>query len=331
MSIIRLAKAVSAAALALVSWVAPAGAAPDAAAPYPARPVEIIVAYPPGGGTDILARLVSEQLSRALGQPVLVVNRGGASGAIGTEAAARARPDGYTLLMATSNVTISPAIDPGIRFDPTRDFVPVALLSESPFVLAANAKLPVRSFAELAEYSRRHGGEINYASTGPGSPQHLSTELLCRLAGLQWVHIPYQGGAPAVADLLAGHVQVMLSNVLPILPYLQDGRIRPLAVTTGAPLPALPDVPTLASQGQPEMVIGFWTGLLAPAGTPPAIVARLESALLGIMERPEIRDKLTREGSVVRPMASRDFADYIAQDAARWKRIARTTRISVQH
>jgi len=229
--------------------------------------------------------------------------------------------------MATSNVTISPAIDPATRFDPTRDFVPVALLSESPFVLAANAALPVRSFDELVEYSRGHRGEINYASTGIGSPQHLATELLCKLAGLQWVHIPYQGGAPAVADLLAGHVQVMLSNVLPIQPYLGEDKIRPLAVTTQAPLPALPKVPTLASQGQPEMVIGFWTGLLAPAGTPAPVIAKLEAALLQIIDTPEIRDKLTKEGSVVRPMASRDFAGYIAQDAARWKRIAQETGI----
>jgi len=331
MPIIRGTKVLPACALALMFNAGHAADAGQAQNAYPSRPVEIIVAYPPGGGTDILTRLVAEQLSLALKQPVLVVNRGGASGAIGTEAAARAKPDGYTLLMGTSNVTISPAIDAKTRFNPTRDFVPVALLSESPFVLAANAALPVRDFADLVAYSRQHEGEINYASTGTGSPQHLATELLCKLAGLQWVHIPYQGGAPAVADLLAGHVQVMLSNVLPVQPYLKGGKAKPLAVTTQDPLPALPQVPTLASQGQPDMVISFWTGLLAPAGTAPAIVSKLEAAVLQIMEKPEIRDKLIREGSVVRPMASQDFARYIAQDAAHWKRVAQTTQISVQH
>jgi len=329
MAMIRYVTMLPACALALMLGMRCASAAPPAEA-YPSRPLEIIVAYPPGGGTDILTRLVAEQLAQVLKQPVLVVNRGGASGAIGTEAAARAKPDGYTLLMGTSNVTISPAVDPQTRFDPSRDFVPVALLSESPFVLAVNAGLPVRDFAELMAYSRQHGGEINYASTGAGSPQHLATELLCKSAGLQWVHIPYQGGAPAVADLLAGHVQVMLSNVLPVQPYLKSSKIRPLAVTTQSPLPALPQVPTLASQGQPDMVISFWTGLLAPAGTPAPVVAKLEAALLQIMRKPDIRGKLTSEGSVVRAMASQDFAAYIAQDAARWKHIAQVTHISVQ-
>jgi tripartite-type tricarboxylate transporter receptor subunit TctC len=309
------------------------GSAPlraHADAPWPSKPVQMIVAYPPAGGTDILARLVAAELGRAIGQPVVVVNKSGASGAIGTEAAARAAPDGYTLLMATANVTVNPAVDPKTRVNPTRDFVPVTLLSESPFALVAPSTLPVKSLADMVAYSHAHPGRISFASTGIGSPQQLATELLKKTSGLDWVHVPYQGGGPALNDMLAGNVQVMFSNVLPVLPYLRADKLRALGVSTTKRLPALPDVPTLAEQGHDDMVFSFWSGVLAPAGTPPAIVAKLNDALMKIMQEPAIAERLTREGSIVKPLPSAQFGAYIAEDATRWKRIAALTGVRAE-
>jgi tripartite-type tricarboxylate transporter receptor subunit TctC len=314
------------AALGLVS--APSHAQPDA--PWPTRPVQMIVAYPPAGGTDILARLVAAELGRAIGQPVVVINRSGASGAIGTEAAARAAPDGYTLLMATANVTINPAVDPKTRVNPTRDFVPVTLLSESPFALVVPSALPVKSLADMVAYSRAHPGRISYASTGIGSPQQLAAELLKKTSELDWVHVPYQGGGPALNDMIGGNVQVMFSNVLPVLPHLQANKLRALGVTTTQRLPALANIPTLVEQGHGDMVFSFWSGVLAPAGTPPAIVARLNDALMKIMREPAIIERLNREGSIVKPLPSAEFSAYIAEDAIRWKRIATITGVRAE-
>jgi len=316
-------------ALAALSTVGQPVQAQDEAT-YPTKPIQMIVAYPPGGGTDILARVVGAELSKTLGQPIVVVNRGGASGAIGTESAARAAPDGYTLLMATANVTISPAVDAKTRVNPTKDFVPVTLLSESPFVLVASSTLEARSFAELLAYSKTHPSAVNYASTGIGSPQQLVTELLKKKVGLDWTHVPYQGGGPAMADLMAGQVQVMFSNVLPVLPYIKNGRVRALAVTTQEPLPALSNVPTMIQAGQPGFVVSFWSGVLAPAGTSPAIVAKLNGALMNIMQLPAVRDRLAREGSIVTPLPSAKFAEYLADDAARWQQIAQTTGVRAE-
>lgn len=313
---------------ALGSLSIPAQAQSDA--PWPAKPVQMIVAYPPGGGTDILARLIGAELGKAIGQTVIVINRGGASGAIGTEAAARAAPDGYTFLMATANVTISPAVDPKTKVNPTRDFVPVTLLSESPFVLVVSSTLPVKSLKDLLVYSHANPGKISYASTGNGSPQQLATELLKKNAGLDWVHVPYQGGGPALMDLMAGNVQVMFSNVLPALPYLKSDKLRALGVTTTARLPAVVEVPTLDKQGQADFVISFWSGVLAPAGTPAPIVAKLNDALMKIMKEPAIRERLAREGSIVKPLPSAQFRAYIAEDAIRWKRIAETTGVRAE-
>jgi tripartite-type tricarboxylate transporter receptor subunit TctC len=198
---------------------------------YPSRPVQLVVAYPPGGGTDTLARLVADGLGRELGQSVVVVNRPGASGLIGTGQVAPATPDGYTLLLDTGNSTLRPAIEPSTPFKPA-DFAPVCLLTESPVALAVSSLLPVNSVRELVAYSRKNPGKINYASTGPGSPQNLMGELMKVKAGLDWVQVPYQGGAPALADLVAGRVQVMFSNPVPLMPYASTHRVKVLAVTS---------------------------------------------------------------------------------------------------
>jgi len=301
----------------------PAAFAALAAGRYPQRPIQLLVAYPPGGGTDTLARIIAEALRREIGQSVVVMNRAGAAGLIGTAAAARAEPDGYTLLLDTGNATLRPAIDPATPFKPS-DFAPIALLTESPVALAVSNSLPVNSVAELLAYSRAHPGQINYASTGPGSPQNLVTELLKRHARLDWLQVPYQGGAPALTDLTAGRVHVMFSNPVPLMPYAQTGHLKVLAVTSAARLPALPDVPTMAEAGQADFVIGFWNGVLAPARAPAAVIAQLGAALLKVMADPKVQEALVRQGSVLMPLGPEPFAAYMARDTARWKEVAAT-------
>lgn len=290
---------------------------------YPNRPVQVVVAYPAGGGTDTLARMITIQLAKEFGQPFVVVNRPGASGLIGTGAVARAAPDGYTLLLDTGNVTLRPAIEPSTSFQP-KDFVPVALLTESPLALAVNASLPVNSVAVLLAYSRANPGKVNYASTGPGSPQNLVSELLMKQAGADWVQVPYQGGGPALIDLNAGRVQVMFSNPVPLMPYVNTNRLKVLAVTSRERLPALDSVPTMGESGQRDFVIGFWNGVLAPAGTDARVVSKLGEALLKTMALPHVREALIRQGSVLMPLGPEPFAKYMSEDTERWKRIAKT-------
>jgi tripartite-type tricarboxylate transporter receptor subunit TctC len=294
-----------------------------AQADYPNRPVQIVVAYPAGGGTDTLARIVATELSKTLGQSFVVVNKPGAAGIIGTMAVARALPDGYTLLLDTGNVTLRPAIEPGTSFKPG-DFAPIALLTESPVALAINAAVPVDTLSELITYSKANPDKINYASTGPGSPQNLVSELLKTKARLDWQEVPYQGGGPALNDLNAGRVQVMFSNPVPLMPFINTGRLKVLAVTSKERLPALENIPTMAEAGQPDFRIGFWNGVLAPAGTPAPVIARLSETILDIMKRPAVRDALIRQGSVLMPLGPVQFAHYMVEDTAGWERVAKT-------
>lgn len=294
-----------------------------AQANYPNRPVQVVVAYPAGGGTDTLARIVATELSKTLGQSFVVVNKPGAAGMIGTTAVARALPDGYTLLLDTGNVTLRPAIESDTPFK-SSDFTPVALLTESPVTLAVNAAMPVSTLAELITYSKANPGKINYASTGPGSPQNLVSELFKTKAGLDWQEVPYQGGGPALNDLNAGRVQVMFSNPVPLMPFVNTGRLKVLAVTSAERLSALKNIPTMAEAGQADFRIGFWNGVLAPAGTPATVIAKLSDTILDIMQRPAVRDALSRQGSVLMPLGPTPFAQYMVEDTAGWERVAKT-------
>ena len=292
---------------------------------YPNKPIQLVVAYPPGGGTDTLARLVADDLGKELGQPVVVVNRPGASGLIGTGQVARAPADGYTLLLDTGNSTLRPAIEPSTPFKPG-DFTPICLLTESPVALAVSSALPVNNLPELVAYSRKHPGQVNYASTGPGSPQNLVSELMMVKAGLDWVEVPYQGGAAALADLVAGRVQVMFSNPVPLMPYANTKRLKVLAVTSTMRLPALDNVPTMAEAGQPDFAIGFWNGVLAPATAPPQVVDKLAAVLLKVMAQSKVKEALMRQGSVLSPMGPKEFGLYMSKDTERWKAVASAIR-----
>ncbi len=302
---------------------APAVFGASAQQDYPKKPIQLVVAYPPGGGTDTLARLIAEELGKELGQPVIVVNRPGAAGLIGTGQVARAAADGYTLLLDTGNSTLRPAIEPATPFQPS-DFTPICLLTESPVALAVSSALPVNNLAELVAYSRQHPGQVNYASTGPGSPQNLVSELMKVKAGLDWVEVPYQGGAPALADLVAGRVQVMFSNPVPLMPYANAKRLKVLAVTSTTRLPALENIPTMAEAGQPDFYIGFWNGVLAPAGVPSQVVDTVAAALLKVMAQSKVKESLLRQGSVLMPLGPKEFRPYMSKDTDRWKSVATT-------
>ncbi|ODU62203.1 MAG: hypothetical protein ABT05_07950 [Lautropia sp. SCN 66-9] len=271
---------------------------------YPNKPVQLVVAYPPGGGTDTLARIIGDGLGKELGQTVLVVNRPGAAGSIGTSQVARAAPDGYTLLLDTGNSTLRPAIEPTTPFKPA-DFAPVCLLTESPVALAVNASVPVNNLAELVAYSRQRAGQINYASTGLGSPQNLVSELLKVKAGLDWIQVPYQGGAPALADLVSGQVHVMFSNPVPLLAHAQAKRLKVLAVTSAARLPALAQVPTMAEAGQTDCQGNAREARQRADAAGPESARFVHDGRYAALERRRCRDPLSTGGrkSVVRPAA----------------------------
>ncbi len=303
-----------------------AGALPAAAA-WPERAVRWIVAYPPGAGTDIVARLMGQRLAERLGKPVVIDNKPGAGGAIGLEAIANAPPDGYTIGMAdTGPLAINPALYRTLGYDPVASFAPVSLLANLPFVLVVHPDLPVRSVGELIALAKAKPGEINYASVGNGSSVHLATELFKTLAGVDLVHVAYKGSAPALQDLLAGQVSVMFVNLLSALPSIEAGKIRMLAVTPDHRLANLPEVPTVAEAGVPGYAYQTWFGLVVPAKTPAAIVARLHDEVVATLAEPEIRARLIAQGGV-EPVGGtpEEFAATIRSDLGRYADLVKRT------
>jgi tripartite-type tricarboxylate transporter receptor subunit TctC len=303
--------------------------APARAQTWPNKPLRLVVGYAPGGTTDILARLVAPHLAAALGQPVVVENRPGAGGNVGTAAVARADPDGYSLVMGTGGtLTINPAIYAQMPFDPQKDLAPVSLIAAVQNVMVVNAELPVRSVAEFIAYAKQRPGQVFFASSSVGSASHVAGELLNILAGLQMVHVPYRGSAPALADLVAGHgVQVTLDNLPAFIGAIQDGRLRALAVTGANRSPVLPEIPTMQEAGVRDFEVTTVFGLLTTGGTPPEIVARLHRETVAAVRRPEITQRIKDLGA--EPVASTpaEFADVIARDIARWREVVRRAGI----
>jgi tripartite-type tricarboxylate transporter receptor subunit TctC len=265
---------------------------------YPTKPIRLIVAFPAAGSTDIIARLVGQRLSDRLGQQVIIDNRGGAGGTIGTEIAARSAPDGYTLTMGTTSThVIAPAAYPNLKYDPIKDFVPITLVASTPYLLVVNPSVKANSLKEFVALAKAQPGKLNYASAGAGSTTHLAMEMLKSTAGLDIVHVPYNGNGPAGTAVLGGQVQALFGSMPAVLPQAKAGKVRPLAVGTSKRSPALPDVPTVAESGYPGFEVSLWLGFFAPKGTPVAIVNRLHSELVKIALSPEMKEQFERNGA----------------------------------
>lgn len=290
---------------------------------YPTRPIRIVVPYPPGGGIDIVVRAIHAALSERLRQPLVIDNRGGATGAIGTELVARAVPDGYTLLAHTSaGLTIAPHLNAQPRYDTIRDFAPITLVASSPFVLVVHPQVAAASVPQLIALAKSRPGELNYSSSGNGSSAHLAGLLLCKLAGVSLVHVPYKGGGPAVTALVAGHVQTRFSSIPPALPHVRSGRLRALATTGATRFGLLPELPTVA-ESLPGFVVDSWSAILAPAGTPPAIVGKLNSEIVAVLQTADAKAKLNADGSEAVGSTPGRLGEIMKADLARWGPLVR--------
>jgi tripartite-type tricarboxylate transporter receptor subunit TctC len=305
----------------------PAAAAPlrvDAQSTYPSKPVRLIVPFPPGATTDSIARFLAAGLADTLGRQVLVENRSGAGGTIGTGSTARAKPDGHTLLVATlGTLSINPYLYPQMDHDPAVDLAPVTLLAMVPNVLVVNAALPVSTLAEFTRFARRRPGELNYGSAGNGSSLHLGAELFKSMTGIMMTHVPYRGGAPAQGDLIGGHIQLMFNGVPLALPHVQSGRLRALAVTADRRSPALPEVPTMQEAGVAGFEFSNWFALVAPARTPYRLVDWLSREVAAILAHSDTRERLAAVGAEPVAGTPGELARLIREEAARWGEVIR--------
>ena len=295
---------------------------------WPSKPIRMVVPYPPGGGTDIVARIVNEKLSPELGAPIVIDNKGGAGGSVGTEIAAKAAPDGYTVLMTLSSHTINPKLFPKLGYDVERDFAPVSLAAFIPQILVANPSVPVGNVAELVAYLKANPGKVNYASVGIGSPGHIAGELFKLRTGTQMTHVPYKGGGPAVTDTIGGQVQLLFVSMPAALQFVKQGRLKALAVTSGKRSAAAPDVPTIAENGGPDVVVDSWYGLLVPAKTPAPIVAKLNGAMVKVLAMPDVREKLFAQGAEAVSSSPAEFDAIIRDELRKWEYVIREAKIT---
>lgn len=318
--------------LGLMSGAAMLGASGAAsAAGYPDRPVSLIVSAAPGGTTDIAARLIAQPLGQALGQSVVVENRPGGSGGIAAQAVARAKPDGYTLLLQYSGFqVITPSVMKDIGWDPIKDFAPVANVLSAPQVIVVRPALPIHSLKELVSYAKANPGKLNYASSGNGSLQQVATELLNQQAGIQTAHIPYKGTGPALNDLLGGAVDMTITTPPPLLGQIHAGKLRALAITGESRLPSLPDVPTAAQAGYPDLQVSSWFAMYAPAGTPPEVVDKLAGEIEKIMKSDAFRQKAAEQGAEARFMGPKELGDYTREELARWNKVVKAAHITAE-
>jgi len=297
---------------------------------YPSRQITLIIPFAVGGSNDMVGRAIGKKLTEAWGQPVIVENRPGAGGMIGTGAVAAAPPDGYTLLLVSSTFTINPAIRKSMPFDTIKDFTPVAFIARSPLLVTASNKLPVKSAKELLALARSKPGQITYASSGPGSINQISTELIALSAGAQLMHVPYKGGAPALNDLLGGHVDIYVSSLPQVLPLAQNGQAKALAVTSARRTALLPDVPTLEEAGIAGFDLWSWWGVVGPAGMPANVVNALNSEIGKMLNSPELSTFLSNEGAEAETMTPQQFGDLMRSETARWIKVAHEANISIE-
>jgi tripartite-type tricarboxylate transporter receptor subunit TctC len=304
------------------------GSGPLAAADWPARPIRMLVGYPAGGANDLVARALAPGMAAELGQPILVENKTGAAGAIAAEAAAKAAPDGYTLYMMSSAQVLAPSLQKTLPYDPVRDFAAITLAASSTYLVVVHPALPINSIAALIARAKAEPDQLTYASSGVGAGPHLATALFASMAGIKLRHVPYRGDAPALAELVAGQVNLAFMSIAATLPQIQAGKLRALA-TAGAKRSALlPDLPTVAEAGVPGYAIGSWWGLVAPAGTPAAIVQRVDHVVQPILDSPPIRARLAAMGFEPGDLSPDAFQRYIAAETARFADIVRRAGIT---
>jgi tripartite-type tricarboxylate transporter receptor subunit TctC len=302
---------------------------PVAAQSYPSKPVRLILPFPPGGATDLLGRAIAQKLSDNMGQQFVAENRPGAGGNIGAEAVAKSPPDGYTLLLGAPSLAISPSLYTKLNYDPLRDLAPIALVASIPNVVIVNAEVPARTLKELIELARAQPGKLNYGSGGAGTSNHLAGELFKSMTSTQIVHVPYKGVETAMLGMLSGQVQIVIMGLPPALPHINSGKLRALAAVSKERLARLPDVPTVAEAGLPDFQVDTWYGILAPAGTPPEIITRLNRELVKAMQSSDMKERL--DAMVVQPLTStpEGFADMLKAETAKWAKVVKDSGAKV--
>ena len=303
-----------------------AGVLPAHAQTYPAKSIRLIVPFPAGGGSDAVGRIIGLKLGERFGQQVVVDNRAGAGGSIGTEAAAKAAPDGYTLVLAsTSEIAINPSLYSKLTYDTVRDLAPVALVGSTPIVIVVHPSLPVKSVADLIKLAKAQPGAINVVSAGTGTTTHLAGELFRSLVDVKWTHIPYKGAPPALTDLASGQVHVMFSSLPGAMPFIRANRIKPIAVSTRARAATLPDIPTVIESGVSAYEVEYWFGIFAPAATPKDIVARLHEEIAQSLKQPDVINNLANQGATPGNVTLPQFADFVKTEVSKWGQVVKAS------
>jgi tripartite-type tricarboxylate transporter receptor subunit TctC len=302
-----------------------------AAQDYPAKPIRIVIPYPPGGASDVTARLLGQKMSEAWGQQVIPDNKPGANGILALEHVAKSAPDGYTLLLANLGPNaINPAVYAKLPYDPIKDFSPITLTTLVPQVLVASPALEAKNIQELIALARANPGKINYGTGGNGSANHLAVELMASIAGVKFTAVPYKGDAPAMADAISGQVSMTLPTVLAATPHIKSGKLRPLAVTTKTRVSALPDVPTMQEAGVPGYESVSWGGIMAPAGTPPAVINKLHAEFARILKLPDIQERMEALGSTIVGSGPAEFSAFLQAEIRKWDGVAKKAAIRIE-
>jgi len=291
---------------------------------WPQKPIKIVVPYPPGGTSDILARAIAPGLQAALGQAVVIENKPGATGNLGAEFVAKAPPDGHTLLLADiGSLAISPSVFPALPFDPVKSFAPVIMVAYSPHLLAAHPSVPAKNVKELIAYAKANPNKLNFAISGVGGANHLAGIDFAMRAGIEWTYIPYKGGSQAITDVMAGQANILFNGMLATYPFVKEGKLKAIAISSAKRFGAAPDIPTVAEAGFPGFETGSWQGIVAPAGTPPEVVAKLHATVTTILATAEVKERLDKAGAELRPQSPAQFGAFIAAERDRWAKVVK--------